>query len=108
MGSNAFLLSVVYLAFGITVEAGRRFLPASALGQLATRASLILDALPMRILDAVGALEPLRERYLSGRLPEEALRLAFSLTTIALIFALAVGTGLALAGLRRVALRRMG
>ncbi len=106
MASNAFLLSALYLLVGIAVEAGRRFLSASALGQLAMRASLVLDALPARLLDTAGLLQPLQVRYLEGRLSEMAIRAAFGLTTVVLIFALAVLTGFALLAVRRLSERR--
>lgn len=106
MGSNAFLLSAVYLVLGLLVELGRRYLPSSTLGAIAMRASLVLDALPARLLDSAGLLDSIRASYLDGGMTEFGIRLAFSFTTVLLIFALAIGTGLALAGLRRLVLRR--
>lgn len=106
MAGNAFLLSAMYLVLGVLVEAGRRFLPANLFGRLAARLSLSLDALPMRVLDGLGLLEPIRIGYLEGDLPVYAIRVAFGVTTMALIFVLAVGTGMSLALLRKVATRR--
>ena len=56
LGSNAFVLSVLYLLLGIGVELGRRFYPSRLLQQL----SLSLDSLPARALEMAGALGPLR------------------------------------------------
>lgn len=106
MASNAFLLSAMYLVLGVLLEAGRRFLPANLLGRIAMRLSLALDALPARVLDAVGLLDPIRVAYLEGGLPSYAIRLAFGVTTILLICLLAFATGTTLALMRRVMDRR--
>ncbi|WP_093526056.1 hypothetical protein [Stigmatella erecta] len=102
MGSNAFLLSIIYLLAGIGVELARRFYPTRLVQQL----SLSLDSLPARALDLVGALEPLRATYLDGRISDAQVRLVFGLTTIAVIFILAFGVGLLVGGLRSYVERR--
>jgi hypothetical protein len=102
MGSNAFLLSILYLLAGIGVELARRFYPTRLVQQL----SLSLDSLPARALDLVGALEPLRAAYLDGRVSDAQVRLVFGLTTIAVIFILAFAVGLLVGGLRSYVERR--
>lgn len=89
---NAFLLSGIYLAVGLMVESLRRWSAVS----WAEDASQVLDRLPARVLLLLGALSHLRELYLAEELPEWGLRLIFGVTTIAVIFGLAVvvGTGM--------------
>ena len=84
---NAFLLSGIYLALGVAVEALRRW---TALGW-AEEASLVLDRLPARVLLRLGLLHWLRDLYLESKLPGWGLRLVFGGTTVAFIFVLAVG-----------------
>lgn len=102
MGSNAFLLSIIYLLTGIGVELARRFYPSRLVQQL----SLSLDSLPARALELVGALEPLRSAYLDGRISDAQVRLVFGVTTIAVIFILAFVVGLLVGGLRSYVERR--
>ena len=102
MSGNAFLLSILYLAVGLGVEAARRLWPSLFLQRL----SLSLDSLPARVLELVGLMQPLRDAYFSGRVPEYALRLIFGATTVAIIFVLAVGVGLVMGTLRGFLLRR--
>jgi hypothetical protein len=102
MGSNAFLLSVLYLLVGIGVEVARRLWPSFFLQRL----SLSLDSLPARALELVGWMEPLREAYFSGRVSESVLRLVFGATTLVIIFLLAVVVGGVMGTLRGLLLRR--
>lgn len=102
MGGNAFLLSVLYLLVGIGVEGARRVYPTLFLQRL----SLSLDSLPARALELVGLMQPLRDAYFSGRVSESVLRLVFGVTTIVIIFLLAVVVGVFMGSLRSLALRR--
>jgi hypothetical protein len=96
MGSNAFLLSIVYLLVGIAVEAARRLYPSP----LVKRLSLSLDSLPARALEFVGLMEPLRADYLNGQIPDYQVRLIFAGTTIVIIFVLAFVVGILVGSLR--------
>lgn len=96
MGSNAFLLSIVYLLVGIAVEAARRLYPTP----LVKRLSLSLDSLPARALEFVGVMESLRADYLNGQLPDYQVRLIFAGTTIVIIFVLAFLVGIVVGSLR--------
>jgi hypothetical protein len=102
MGGNAFLLSMLYLLVGIGVEGARRVYPTLFLQRL----SLSLDSLPARALELVGLMRPLRDAYFSGRVSESVLRLVFGVTTIVIIFLLAVVVGVFMGSLRSLALRR--
>jgi hypothetical protein len=102
MGGNAFLLSIIYLVVGIAVEVARRVHPT----RFVSRLSLSLDSLPARALELLGLMEPLREAYASGQLPDYQVRLIFGLTTIAIIFLLAFVVGILVGGLRSYIERR--
>ncbi|MBN1207471.1 MAG: hypothetical protein JXB05_21515 [Myxococcaceae bacterium] len=102
MGSNAFLLSILYLVVGIGVEVARRFYPV----RFVQRLSLSLDSLPARALELVGAMEPLRTTYLDGKIPDYQVRLIFAGTTIVIIFLLAFVVGLFVGSLRTYVERR--
>jgi hypothetical protein len=102
MSANAFLLSILYLVVGISVEGARRLWP----GNLIRRLSLSLDSLPARVLELVGAMEPLREAYFAGQVSEFSVRLVFGLTTLLVIYLLAVGVGLFMGSVRGALLRR--
>lgn len=102
MAGNAFLLSVIYLLVGIVVEIARRVYPSTFVQRL----SLSLDSLPARALELVGAMEPLRNTYLDGKLPEYQVRLIFAVTTIGIIFVLAFVVGVLVGGLRAYVERR--
>jgi hypothetical protein len=101
MASNALVLSLLYLGVGLTLEATRRLFPSRLFGHLATS----LDALPARCLDVVGLLGPLRVAYTQGLVGEVGVRLLFGLTTVGVIFALALAVGTALGLVRILALR---
>ncbi|HEY8212088.1 MAG TPA: hypothetical protein VIG99_31615 [Myxococcaceae bacterium] len=92
MLGNSFLLSALYLCAGLLVECLRRLHPSEAV----VRTSTALDRLPAGVLEALGLLGPLRDSYLQNGVGEITLRLVFGLTTVALIFTLAimVGTGM--------------
>ena len=96
MAGNAFLLSIIYLAVGLVVELLFRFRPSRFLMRL----QLSLDSLPARALELSGAMQPLSEAYLAGRITESGLRLVFGVTTILIIFVLALVVGLLMGGLR--------
>ncbi|XXF81540.1 hypothetical protein P2318_08700 [Myxococcaceae bacterium GXIMD 01537] len=96
MTANAFLLSVIYLAVGLLVEVGRRLYPS----RLLLRLSLALDSLPARALEVTGLMEPLSQAYLSGRVSDAWGRAIFSVTTLVIIFVLALLVGLLMGGLR--------
>lgn len=89
MVGNASLLSLIYLGSGAAIEGLRRLWPSPSM----ERGSLALDALPARVLEMVGALGPLRQAYVDGRLSELFLRLIFGATVVAVIFAMAVAVG---------------
>ncbi|HZI11454.1 MAG TPA: hypothetical protein VE153_13810, partial [Myxococcus sp.] len=59
-----------------------------------------------RALELVGLMGPLREAYFTGRATEPVLRLVFGVTTIVIIFLLAVVVGLFTASLRGLLVRR--
>ncbi len=75
---TAFLLSVVYLAMGVTVELLRRMFP-MALTDAAARA---VDSLPAGVIRLVGAMPLLTALYANGYLPDYALRIIFGLTGV--------------------------
>ncbi|MCP3104835.1 hypothetical protein LZ198_38815 [Myxococcus sp. K15C18031901] len=108
MWGNAFLLSVLYLLVGLVVEIALNRWPSRFLQRL----SLSLDSLPARALELVGAMEPLRAAFFSGHIPEFGVRLVFGVTTVVVIFLLALVVGTLMGGLRyllaRSAARRHG
>ncbi|QRO02847.1 hypothetical protein JRI60_38515 [Archangium violaceum] len=103
MGGNAFLLSVLYLMVGIVVEGARRLWPGSP---FLLQFSLSLDSLPARALELVGLMQPLRDAYFNGQISEFRLRLVFGVTTIVIIFLLAVVVGLFMGTLRGLVVRQ--
>lgn len=102
MLGNATLLSVAYLTLGVGVELLRRFYPLKWI----PRAALLLDSLPGRTLELVGIMEPLRVAYVYGRVDETGLRVIFALTTLLIIFAMAIVVGVGMWLLRRFVYRR--
>jgi hypothetical protein len=102
MSGNAFLLSILYLVVGIGVEGARRVWPSILLQRL----SLSLDSLPARALELVGLMHPLREAYFAGELSEVMVRLVFGVTTLIIIFLLAVVVGVLMGTLRGLTLGR--
>src|SRR5262245_9430431 len=102
MGSNAFLLSIIYLLVGIGVEAARRVYPS----RFVQRLSLSLDSLPAQALDFVGLMDPLRADYFNGQVPDYQVRLIFGATTIVIIFLLAFAVGILVGSLRSYLERR--
>lgn len=101
MGGNAFLLSVLYLLVGIGVDGARRVWPSLFLERL----SLYLDSLPARALELMGLMRPLRDAYYTQRISGPELRLVFGVTTILIIFLLAVVVGVLMGSLRSFMLR---
>ncbi|MFP2911353.1 hypothetical protein ACLESD_41280 [Pyxidicoccus sp. 3LFB2] len=102
MWSNAFLLSLLYLVVGFGVELALRFFPSRFLQRL----SLSLDSLPARALEMAGAMEPLRTAYFSGRITEFGVRVLFGITTVVVIFMLALVVGSLMGGMRLFVARR--
>ena len=102
MWGNAFLLSLLYLVLGVGVELALRLYPTRFLQRL----SLSLDSLPARALELTGALEPLREAYFNGRISEFGVRVVFGITTVLVIFLLALVVGSIMGGLRFFVARR--
>ncbi|WP_163786100.1 hypothetical protein [Myxococcus vastator] len=102
MWGNAFLLSLVYLLLGLGVELALRYFPSRFLQRL----SLSLDSLPARALELTGAMEPLRAAYFSGRISEVGVRVVFGLTTMVVIFLLAMVVGTVMGGVRTLLARR--
>jgi hypothetical protein len=94
MVANALLLSAVYLGVGLGVEILLRFIRAPWLQKL----SLALDSLPARTLALLGLLQPLAEAAGRGHLSGFWLRAIFGVTTIAIVFVLALVSGLLMAG----------
>jgi hypothetical protein len=87
--SNALALSALYLGLGLVLELLRKNFSFRGVEVLISA----LDALPARILQMVGLLAPLRELYVYGRINEKVLRLAFGLTSVAVIFCVALTVG---------------
>jgi hypothetical protein len=102
MWGNAFLLSLLYLVVGFGVELALRLFPSRFLQRL----SLSLDSLPARALEVVGAMEPLRAAYFSGRVTEFGVRIVFGVTTVVVIFMLALVVGTLMGGVRLFVARR--
>ncbi|NMO22390.1 hypothetical protein HPC49_39315 [Pyxidicoccus fallax] len=102
MWGNAFLLSLIYLAVGLVVELALTRWQTPFLRNL----SLSLDSLPARALELVGAMGPLRQAYLTDQIPKYGLRIIFGLTTMAVIFLLALVVGTFMGGLRVFLMRR--
>ena len=73
------------------LECGRRFGRGNAL--FFERATLVLDSLPYRVLEGVGALRPLYEAYYGQHIDRFAVRLVFAAAALAVIFALAFAVG---------------
>jgi hypothetical protein len=89
MLGNAFLLSGIYLVLGLVVEVLRRWFPSEQADTL----SLTLDALPGNVLVMLGVMPKLRELHSYHLLSNGTLRLIFSVTTLGVIFALALVVG---------------
>jgi hypothetical protein len=90
MLGNATLLSVLYLAFGLVIEAVVRWTNA----RWAERLSFALDALPAQVLGLLRLSNPIRQGYMDGWINRFTLRVIFGVTTVAVIFAMALGVGL--------------
>ena len=101
---NAFLLSGIYLGVGLAMELLRRIYPMEWMDV----AAVAMDRLPARVLLLVGVLPKLRELYIEDQLPGYALRIIFGVTTVAVIYALAIVVGLGMWAVRWLAERRAG
>jgi len=104
MLGNSFLLSAIYLGSGLLVECLRQLHPTEAV----VRMSIAMDRLPAGVLEAVGLLGPIREAYLHEQIGPGMLRVVFGLTTVALIFALALLVGFGMWGAMQLQRRRAG
>lgn len=102
MIGNATLLSVVYLVGGVAIELLRRFYPF----RWVPRATLLLDSLSGRTLELLGVMEPLRVAYVYGQVTEPGLRIIFTVTTLIIIFAMAIIVGAGMWLLRKFVYRR--
>lgn len=91
MLGNAFALSILYLAVGVATEVLRMKLPY----RWVLQTSLVLDSLPLRVLQLLGLLEPVKDSYVSGELSGFWLRAIFGATAIGVIFAMAAVVGIA-------------
>jgi len=92
MLGNALLLSGIYLFLGLVVEVLRRWFPSERVDTF----SLTLDSLPGRVLILLRVMPKLRELYLYHSMSNTTLRLIFAVTTVAVIFALALLVGVAM------------
>ncbi|MBM4380569.1 MAG: hypothetical protein FJ086_14935 [Deltaproteobacteria bacterium] len=98
---NAYALSLLYLVAGLVMESVRRVAPRPALEAAVRR----LDDLPGAVLHLLGLLPYLQRAQVYEGWGTWTVRVVFGLTTMAVIFLLAVATGLALGGARWVLLR---
>ena len=106
MMGNAFLLCVIYLTTGLLVETLRRIYPLRVVDNLARA----MDALPARVLELMGLLPRLHDSYGYGNLADGGeqllarvgLRVVFGLTTMAIIFVMALAVGAGMYGVRRL------
>ncbi|MBX5483790.1 MAG: hypothetical protein IRZ16_18360 [Myxococcaceae bacterium] len=103
MFGNATLLSAVYLAVGVVVEIVSHLFPTNP---WVARATLVLDSLPARSLELLGLMDRIRAAYGHDRISEVTLRLIFSGTTVAIIFAMALIVGAGMWLMRRFLYRR--
>lgn len=88
--SNGFFVAAIYAALGTAAEGARRLWGVPWSEQL----SFALDGLPARALAAAGLLERLKDLYREGGITHLGLRAVFGGTTVLLILAVAVVTGL--------------
>lgn len=104
MIANAMLLSGVYALLGLLAELARQYLPS----RLSDHAALVIDSLPARALELLGLMGPLRDALFDGRISNFVVRLAFGVTSFAVIFVLALLVG-SLTGLaRRLTAKKAG
>ncbi len=86
---NATLLSGMYLLAATALEVIRRNFTA----RWAEKGCLEMEKFPARTLDLLGLLDPLKRAYAWGSVTDWQVRLVFGLTTIGLIFLLAMLVG---------------
>ena len=96
---NAALLSIVWLALATAVEVARRYTS----WRWPERVVLAIEAFPTRLLDVLGLVPPMREAFVHGQLAPWQVRVVLGLVTVAVIAALALGVGLVMGGLARLA-----
>ena len=100
--SNATVLSVFYLGIAIALEGVRRLFGF----RWAERACLAMEAFPVRALELLGLMEPLKRAYAWDQLSPVQVRLLLGLTTVLLIFVLAMAVGGGMWAVSRVLGRR--
>ena len=86
---NATLLSGTYLLIATVLEVIRRNFTA----RWAEKGCLEMEKFPARTLDLIGLLDPLKRAYAWGDVSDWQVRVVFGLTTIVLIFILAMLVG---------------
>ena len=101
---NATLLSGMYLFVATVLELLRRNFSL----RWADKACLELEKFPARTLDLIGLLDPLKRAYAWGQVTDWQVRIAFGMTTIVLIFALAMLVGCGMWIFARVVARPEG
>ncbi len=102
MLGNAFLLSGIYLVLGLVVEVLRRWFPSERADTL----SLTLDALPGNVLMLLGVMPKLRELYQFHSVSNGTLRVIFAVTTMGVIFVLALVVGAGMFAVGKLVERR--
>ena len=86
---NAALLSALYLGAATALEGIRRIWNP----RWAENACLAMEAFPARALEVVGLLDLMKREYAWGNLTQMHVRLMFGVTTILVIFLLALVVG---------------
>ena len=87
--ANSYFLSGLYLCVGIVTELLRLYWPRHEV----LRFAFALDSLPARALEELGVLGTVRDWYVLGQLNGFAVRMIFGLTTVTVIFVLALVIG---------------
>jgi len=89
---NATVLSVAYLLVAVVIEVSQRWFPF----RITERAALTVEWIPARTLDWVGLYEPIREAVIDGQLSIFWVRIIFGVTSVAAIYLIALGVGVAM------------
>jgi hypothetical protein len=87
--ANATVLSVAYLLMALVIDASRAWFPF----YWTERASFTVEWIPSRTLDWLGLLEPMKAAVMDDKLSNFQARLILGVTSIAGIFAIALGVG---------------
>lgn len=101
---NATLLSGTYLLIATVLEVIRRIFTV----RWAEKACLEMEKFPARALEILGLLDPLKRAYAWGGITDWQVRLVFGLTTVTLIFVLALLVGAGMWLFARVVARKEG